>query len=98
MKSLTPIFILCLSVAVEAVADAPLEKVSGGMALEWASPSADDPLLALVPATVRDRVVVATIPGEGPLPDFNGGFGQVPDCVNSLQKPRLSVPKVGTQT
>ena len=76
MKSLTPIFILCLSVVVEAVADVPLENVSGGMALEWASPSADDPLLALVPATVRDRVVVATIPGEGPLPDFNGGFGQ----------------------
>ena len=53
--------------------------LGGGVALKWNRPAADDPILALIPEQVRDKIVVATVPGKGSLPGFNGGFGQPSD-------------------
>ena len=57
-----------------------LEVVSGGMKLAWTKPAADDPLLQLVPVPARAAIVVATVPGQGELPGFAGGFGQPSSC------------------
>ena len=73
-------------------ADVPLVRISGGMALEWTSPAADDPILALIPEQVRDKIVVATIPGKGTLPGFNGGFGQPSDYPIQLFRGNRRLP------
>ena len=75
-----------------ASAEVPLEKISGGMALEWKRPVADDPMLALLPKPIRDKVVVATVPGKGCLPGFNGGFGQDSDYPIQLFRKERRLP------
>ena len=60
----------------ESAVGAPLEVVGGGVKLSWSRPANGDRYLALVPADVRKRIVVATIPGEGELPSFAGGSAQ----------------------
>ena len=69
----------CVAPLTAAAAEPPLETVSGGSALQWARPAADDPVLTLIPEPVRGGIVVATVPGKGTLPGFNGGFGQPSD-------------------
>ena len=47
--------------------------VTGGGKLKWTVPPAADPLLRRIPAAVRGRIRVATVPGTNPLPGFAGG-------------------------
>lgn len=80
---------------------ADLQVESGGVVLDWRKPAADDARLPLISEGVRNRIVVATVPGTGPLPSFEGGSAQrvKPQAIqlydNGVRLPIASWPRKG---